>query len=522
MASILFANNNSNQIKDIEKKENKEIERSFISNIYYNWFEDMGDISNGRYSGESKLLNQLYEPYIKGVLDTVPKESQKEVGELLTNVAKAYEKQDIEKQQQEDIYEAKELNKVGIVRSEQMSIDSYKNDEPEEVSTMKTTMHMQLLKENLDAGAITPEMFTSLISDHSKAIIATDLTKTLTDENISTKAKFKEIKNFLNGNTGNDFVDGYMSPLERVQTVSQIMGIASQANAYKERLAKENSEAAKELFENEYMKTIMYIAKSGMRNGEQFKQLQQNLYNYASSYDDIERIANLADVVLPRTTSTFDTLLVNELKSKGNWNEQTYKDWVYSNRLSPSDVVKYGEEFLQPANMNLKLIDDMDALARSRTGFSLSNQTGYNDWKARLLADPEFSSAPIDQQTARAIAQKHLNETMKTQPVWKEANREKVSESLSGSGLNYQDANRYLSKAFDSASTDYNIDNPTFEQIKPYLERDLRENWEFRRKKGIAETITGANGEIITNPELIIKTQSAIIKKNIYDNWENQ
>ncbi len=102
----------------------------------------------------------------------------------------------------------------------------------DEVSIAGALEHLNVLKKNRDAGIISQAYFNSHVADFAESIITGNLTSILLDDNISEKEKKKEIKKYMNGKTGYEVIDNYISPTQRIQAVSKVINSLSQVKAY--------------------------------------------------------------------------------------------------------------------------------------------------------------------------------------------------------------------------------------------------------------------------------------------------
>lgn len=490
------------------REQEKIVTDSFVANSYNNWLENITNLFNEN-NDNPAALTELNSAYIDGSLKDLGTEDTKKslsiIGEQFENAAK----ENFDSKQEE---ESINISKAAASKSKEIAISSIKNNEPEGIQNVKMGSHLNILKQNRDSGIISEEFYNTEVSEFGKEVALQNLVNVLFDNSVSGKYKNEFLKGYITGRTDDPDYNDVTKTSDRIYAVSKAFGIYSDLYMFQQKQERQEKENQEELFNLELSKSAAFLVKSGIDNTDVITEQQQRLYDLARTEEDFKRIKQLETIALPTTTHPLTLMKVARLKADGIWNYEEYTDMVVKNQLSASDAKMLGDELSMPYETNKRHIGTVIDKAKSELNYSPENQARFNSFMSRLQANDNISSRVLTPAEALAEANKELQEELKTAPLDSRAGIERI-ERLESVGIAPENFQQWQAYANESARKQLKIENPTYEDMAPFLKEKVIAAYETRKRKNILKGIQLPDGTITTDKSLIIPTQLGIIKK---------
>lgn len=498
--------------KEVEK-ENSVVPESYVREWYYNWFEDMKEIYKGHFKNPA-MLSQYNQAYIDGIVQDYDEKDAKEIKKPLQEIATAYEEQALGDFNSGTRQNAIEQDKVSVQQSFDMAINSYKDEEPLKVQTIKTALHTKLLNDNVKAGIISQEFYNKEISRFGKELIVQNLVSVMGAKNISTASKFEIAKRFMEGHTGEESVDYRMAPSERVSAVLQALNANAQMRSMQKERERELKDEQASAFNERYRQSLLYLARSGTTDPQVIRQLQQGLYPLASA-EDFDKVANLGSATFPKTTSPFTQMIINRHIQNGTWNTNVLDKMVFSGQISGADAEQRYAELQHPISLNERHITGIVDKLKAETGWRQDgDQRILNTFWAEFRGNDNVRSSVLTEKDALDAAARAYEKAMEKAPLIDEYKTNEMYTKYDNVGLPLESAYQAVADAKVIAQKRLDVENASYDQYEPYLKDELKKWRNFRKKERKLSPVYDEDGRVITNDDLIIGLQLAIIKED--------
>lgn len=496
-------------IDDTDEKELGEqtIKESFNTSFYNDAFDALGNIAKENKDNPAEIELQS-NAYIDGVLSDIPEKQQKSIRESLNYLKDAWSGQSLQQYNEKQLSGARDEIIANMGKAKQIAISSMEQGAPEEVQMASSMNYMENIEKARQAKEITDAEAIKLKESFGQNIIVNKLGDILRDKSLSAKERATATYKFIDGKTGDEFIDTIMSPTERIAAVNKILDMEKEMNSFE----KAQKEAAAEFFQGEMRKARRDVALTGAKDPQKIAQWQRYLNSQAQTEADFNDVRSLADFTFPSSTSPVVLRQIQKMKQDGAWSNEKLDELIEKNLISASDIKKYGDELNNPLEMNMKLVSSVDAEARYRLNYNDQNQAPYNKFLSILQSNSDFSTKPLSQQQAIAKANDALLEALKVAPVAKEQRRQEFSLRTTEAGLPYEDMQDVITRAKEQFPQKKDV---SYADLEPYIEKELKDKMEIRKKNRIKLEIRGADGEIITDENLILSLQKALVKKEI-------
>lgn len=493
------------------KEQEKIVTNSFVANSYNNWLDDMTAIyiSNKE---NPVALNQFNASYIDGVLRDMPTKESENTRKSLMFIGNQYEKAAKDSFDERQETEAINVSKAASSKSRTMAIDSIKNNEPTEIQTVKMGEHLNVLRQNRDAGIISQEFYNKEVASFGREVELNNLVNVLTDEGVSDRFKADFLKGYITGKSDDKDFNETTKTSDRIAAAREALSISSDVYLFETKRERERSEARAALFDSEWARSAKYIATKGIDNPDIITEQQQRLYQFAQTEEDFKRVKALNTISLPSTTHPLTMARINREKAEGIWNEDRYMYYLRENKLDATEAATLGNELSMPFETNKKVIGTVIDRARADLIKDENQKLYFYDFMSRLQANEKLSSQVLTPQEAIAEATKELNETKKIAPVSQIAQAE-TEKRLKDVGVSPDEYIQLQTSANENARKTLKKENPTTEDMKPFIKASLTTNYDTRKRNNLVKGIELPNGSMVTDKSLIIETQLAIIMK---------
>lgn len=491
-------------------EQEKILTNSFVANSYNSWLDNITNLFNDN-NDNPAALSELNSAYINGSLKDLNSEDTKKSLSIISSKFENVAKENFDSKQES---EAINLSKTAAVKSKDIAISSIKNNEPEEIQTVKMGSHLNILKQNRDSGIISEEFYNTEVADFGKEVALQNLVNVLFDDSVSENYKIEFLKTYITGRTDDPDYNDVTKTEDRINSVAKAFGIYSDLYNAQQKRENQEKENQKELFNLEFSRAASFLVQAGIDNPDIITEQQQRLYNLARTDEDFKRIKNLETIALPTTTHPLMLMKVSRYKSDGTWNEEKYMDMLVKNQLSATDAKILGEELSMPYETNKKHIGTVINKAKAELNYSPENQARFNSFVSRLQANENISNRVLTPSEALSEANKELREELKTSPLDFRSGAERI-ERLESVGIAPENFQQWQAYANESARKQLKIENPTYEDMKPFLREKVISAYETRRRKNILKGIQLPDGTITTDKSLIIPAQLGIMKKII-------
>jgi len=498
---------------DIDWKQDKEtLQESYNTSFYNDAFDAIGKIAQENKDNPAEIDLQS-NAYIDGLVSDMPAKQQDSIKDGLVYIKNAWAEQSLQEYNDAQLQNAKDKIIANIGTASDIADSAMKQNAPQAVQNATFMNYFETVEEARKAKEISPEEEIKLKETFGQNIVVNHLGDILRDNTISAANKSEWIYRFIDGKTGDEFIDSKMSPIERIRAVNTILD-SEREMKYMEKAQAEETAA---FFQSEIGKARRDLAIFGAKDPQKIAQWQKYLYTLATTEEDFNDVRSVANFTFPTTTPPAVTRNIQRLKKLGLWNDETFDYYLSKNVLSESDVKTLGNELNEPIAMNMKLIPSVLAEARYRLNYSDTNQTEYNKFLSILQSDKEFSSAPLSESKAIERAQAALLEARGMAPVSPEQRRQEFAAQTTEAGLPYGDMEDIKTHAKENAQKDFpDKKELSWEDLEPYIEKELKDKMDFKKKNRLKVEIRDDDGKIITTDEnLILLTQKAIIKKEM-------
>jgi len=483
-------------MEEIQKQNKEELTTEYTRNFFQGTLDKIKELSDSTEDNPAEF-NMMCTATIDGISSEIPQEDMMPDTELFKIVEKAITKDKAQKQVEKQVAAAKENNDVSVQRAYQSAVKSAEDGDPLALQAARSAIFLDTVDSEVSRGRMSEKLARSTRIEYAKDIMMKNMTAALLSPNTSVENKGKMVNLLLNGHTGEDAWDKYMSPTEKAEAVLQILGVVKNIDNYNESNQKAAKEARALSFEAKYREYLTELATMQYSDSSRVDEIKQDLYRIAPP-EDFEKIANIEDVVTPKKTSPIVMIELDKAKKDGNYNSDLIYDLVSRRILVGEDAKKALQEAASPLGVNLNSTAAKVAIANAKHVYDYSdtNQAEWQRWYAGFqsrIGDRVMTEAEI-----RAVANEAQKDAAPIHSTTKEQAEQKAFEEGKKIGIPIKQLNQYRANAIQEAdgNTDYNV-------IAPKIRQKVVENIKYQQSIGQPIVLYDADGNQLSDKDII-------------------
>ena len=491
-------------------KQNNAVETNFVRDFFLRNTQTLTDTFKENEDNPAQM-SVIGDAIIEGSTIDLPEKDVQEIQKPLVEIKEAYTDEALKNFNAKQTEAAKQSNEVSLTQAYDSAIQSLEDKEPLSIQSIKTSAFIQIARENAELGIISQKFANDQIEQLGKANIANNLSAALLDTKASEKQKLQFLQMFVTGKTGDQTIDTLMEPSDRIQMVMQVLNSTRQLKAYEDDIKKEQKDAEINLFQEKLTAYRRDVALGNFKSPKEQLERRNELYQLADpkDYDDI---MNADKGIVPTTTSALATKIISDAKADGSWNEAMFNNLVSQNLLSAETIKQESEKLRDIYNQNKNLGEEVISKARSVLRYTETTPFAFNDFMSKFAA--KTSDRIMTRSEVVAAGEEALQETLKSGQNTKLIQESFSNEFVQKAGINYRDALKQHSTALFTVTQRMKKEGkePTFEDVKPELRRQLKLFMEQKKKAGTQATVYDSNGNPYSD-ELLLDIQMSEIAK---------
>lgn len=496
---------------EIQKQNEEILKTDFVRQFF---FDRMSSTLNANKQYDTPAeFSTIANADLNGALETIPEEARESVAAVPQAVINSLIEDKAEKETQKQIDEANNRNSVSIYQAKDAAIEANKHDLPFATRTALTTMFLNSLDDEVNQGRMSETLKQEVVLKYAKDITIVDLGKYLSSEDVPSNVKLDMMFSFLSGNTGNEAIDKYSTPTDRLEYLNNALSFVERIDNYKERVKKQEEYARKEFFDSIYSDAIRKITTENVDIYE-LENMQRYLRTFAKTDDELRRVGEIENIAYPSRTSPLVITQIEEDKRNGLLTEDRLFSYISRGLLVGEDAKKYINEVYYPINKNLSNAIAQAEIDAAKVNYSANPEkfsVWYNNFSARLsnglMTDSEIQKAAKDSYSP-------YTETKTEQAKREFTNEERNGISDSNFRIITDNAAREVANRYNVSST-FDLDENGLKEVEKQTRKDFIKHYQKQKSNGKDISIIGEDGEEITDEELIINFWMAQAKKKL-------
>lgn len=469
---------------------------------------------NKQYAGPAEFAT-FANADLSGSVEEIPEEYRKSIVSVPQRTIDAFTEEKAQKQTEEQVADANNRNSTSVYQAEDLAYKASVKDYPVDVQAAYTSMFIDTIESEYARGKMSAKYKQDVLLDHAKNVSSNVLGRYLTSKELKTEAKLELVRNFINGNTGNEAIDKYSSPAERIDYLGNVLGFVIRYDNYEESLRKEDERIRKENFETLYANAVDTVVNENL-NLYEIQDLMKQLRVYAKGPEENQKVSELLNVAFPKDSSPLAVLEMEEAKKNGTFDTALVLKHVSMGTLVGADAKKYLREANEPLNVNLstetaKMLIDVAKVnfANNPEQLALWTRAFTSRLKNNVLSDIDISKAADD-------AYKSMR------PLTGETKVERVEEQLveaQANGINKTKFNAILNNSIQGAMDAQGVDKERKLDLDGQklaymnMRTEMRKYIKEEKSKNRPVSIENQNGDIITDEDTIIDYWIAMARK---------
>lgn len=398
----------------VEAKKNEELMKdSYDASFYNDALTNLGEIAKNNEDNPAEVELQS-NAYIDGVVSEMPEMQQKEVRKSLSVLKDSYSKQSLSAYNERQVSGAKDDIAGNMSQARELALDASRNGAPEEIQMVSSMNYVQNVHKAKEAGEITDVQEVKLIEAFGQDIIVNHLGDILAQPDITPEQQLAWVRKFIDGKTGDEFIDTIMSPTERADAVNKAIANMHHLESFKESQKKQKEAASADAF------NALYVRNSQLASISNDFYMHQNLENQLIRAAQTPEQMNLARNfvgTIGKPTNTFAKIEMDKALQSGVLTEEAVNSALNARVLSAEDYAKYMDALKQPLAINKKKDAIQVALAQARKSYGYTpfgQNNAYDAFMANL--DAKLADSLMTNQELQRAAKESFEETDKLYP----------------------------------------------------------------------------------------------------------
>jgi len=493
----------------------KELEEDFSRQFYA---ERMKTIMEN-----DKLYNDPIEFSVKtnadlqGAMSTIPEEYRKTVSSVPQITIDSLVEDKVEKATAAQINQATNRNTISVYEARDAAIEANKRDMPPVVQASYSSIFLEALASEREKGKMSAEFERSMQLQYAQDVTINTLSRNLTSNDLNEQQKLELIRSFMLGKTGNVAIDSYTNATERAEFVAKALSSVQRYDNYRESAEKRDLKVKSDLFDQAFDLAVEQIVMGEMPTPEAIESIQRDLMRYAVTPEQNQKVSELYDYAMPKSTTPMVIGRLEEAKTDGTFDKRMVMDYIEERLLVGEEAKKYLREAEDPltANLNSAVAKmEVDAAKVNFADNPAKFQTWYRKFSAKL-SDRALSGEEISDMAQKAYSNIGNVEELPTQQV------ERAIQFTDTYGISPEKLNSITQTALIDTAKQFNVTAPKEldsngkDQLLINIRRGYRKYINEQKDLGKQVYIVNANGETDSDENNIIDTWYLEAKKQI-------